>query len=91
MLFTITNAESNEMVPSKYNFKGSLYSSVFTFAIAYSVLASSFSGAFASSTKKSLAFLTASFNLLTAAVFNQPLSLAVAAILSAEVLSKSDK
>jgi hypothetical protein len=38
-----------------------------------------------------LAFLTASFNLLTAAVFNQPLSLAVAAILSADELSKSDK
>ena len=79
------------MVPSKYNFTGALYSSVFTFAMAYSALAASCSGAFASSTKKSLAFLTASFNLLTATLFNQPLSLAVSAILFAEDLSKSDK
>ena len=79
------------MLPSRYNFKGALYSSVLSFAILYSALAAAFSGALASKTKKSLAFLTASFNLLTATLFNQPLSCATLAILSAVELSKSDK
>ena len=85
------NVESKETPCSKYSFKGALYSSVLSLAIVYSAFASAFSGAFASNTKKSFAFLTASFNLLTATFFSQPLSLATAAILSAEELSKSDK
>jgi len=49
--FTAVIAESTEIVPAKYNFSGSLYPSVLSFAISYSALIVLSDGALDSNTK----------------------------------------